>query len=173
MPPLFYNRRGEKVSFSQRTTVCDGRRRHRHAGDSADTKGVQIGKSYPGIASPPPPRHKSLAPRIGMNALPFSRLIPFNSSSSHHRLGRGMNALLLLLHCSHPTQFSSDHLKVRRERCLRPKAHNSCCHTSTENLQFSTNPDKKQSSLGKLKIRKQIIEEEENTHGLSQREVSE
>ena len=86
LPPLFHNRRGEKVSFSQRTTVCDGRRRHRHAGDSVDTKGVQIGKSYPGIASPPPPRHKSLA-RIGMNALPFSRLTPFNSSSSHHWLG--------------------------------------------------------------------------------------
>ena len=65
----------------------------------------------------------------------------------------GMN-VLLLLHCSHPTQSSSDHLKVRRERCLSPKAHNSCCHTSTENLQFSTNPDKKQSSLWKLKIKK-------------------
>ena len=27
--------------------------------ESVDTKGVQIGKSYPGIASPPPPRHKA------------------------------------------------------------------------------------------------------------------
>ena len=54
--------------------------------ESVDTKGVQIGKSYPGIASPPPPRHKSQA-RIGMNALPFSCEIPFNSSSPHHQLG--------------------------------------------------------------------------------------
>ena len=151
LPPLFHNRRGEKVSFSQRTTVCDGRRRPRHAGECRECRHQRRSNweilSGHRISATPTPQKPSenwdeCSSLFLLDSIQFS--IPTSPI--------GMNALLLL-HCSHPTQFSSDHLKVRRERCLRPKAHNSCCHTSTENLQFSTNPDKKQSSLRKTKIR--------------------